>query len=127
LQVQQTGPSEFVAEFLGSIDSEPCLVAYVQPASACYETVVTRLGCIAFAVDQGPTKVFFRILTPARGGGGGYLSRKERLAVIELPVVFVEPVPVNLVAEEVCSTGKYGFSKQMNGPAYRMDVIRVNK
>jgi hypothetical protein len=62
LQVQQTGPSDFVAEFLGSIDSEPCLVAYVQAASACYETVVTRLGCTAFVVDQRP--VVFVELAP---------------------------------------------------------------
>jgi len=30
-----------------------------------------------------------------------------------LPVVFVEPAPVNLVAEEVRSTGKCGLSKHM--------------
>ena len=86
MQVQQTGPSDFVAEFLGSIDSEPCLVAYVQAASACYETVVTRLGCTAFVVDQGPAKGIFRNSSFQRrrrggGGGGDYFSRKIRLSI----------------------------------------------
>lgn len=110
MQVQRTGPSGFVAEFLGSIDSEPCLVAYAQAASACYETVVLRLGCTAFAVDQGPTIFFPR---NSSYQGESCFGRKERLSVIELPVVFVEPVLVNLVAEEVCSTGKCIFSKCM--------------
>lgn len=110
MQLQRTGPSDFAAEFLGSIDSEPCLVAYVQAASAYYETVVTRLGCTAFVVDQGPTKFFIRNLSFQMGRG---FSRKERLSVIELPVAFVEPAPVSLVAEEACSTGKCGFSKHM--------------
>lgn len=35
---------------------------------------------------------------------GKYIKQKQ--PVVELPVVFVEPAPVNLVAEELCSTGK---------------------
>lgn len=47
--------------------------------------------------------------------------------MIELPVAFVEPAPVNLVAEEVCSAGKCGFSKHMKWNHIQSECTRSRR
>jgi hypothetical protein len=81
----------------------------VQPASAYFVTVTRLLGCTASAVGQEPDKGFQQqvmSIVKLKTFLCTVNIKDKRHSMVKLPVVFVEPVPVNLVTEELCSTRK---------------------
>jgi hypothetical protein len=81
----------------------------VQPASAYFVTVTRLLGCTASAVGQEPDKGFQQqvmSIVKLKTFLCTVNIEDKRHSMVKLPVVFVEPVPVNLVTEELCSTRK---------------------
>jgi hypothetical protein len=81
----------------------------VQPASAYFVTVTRLLGCTASAVGHEPDKGIQRqvmSIVKLKTFLCEINIEDKRRSMVKLPVVFVEPVPVNLVTEELCSTRK---------------------
>jgi hypothetical protein len=81
----------------------------VQRATAYFETVTRLLGCTAFAVGQEPDKGFQQHVmsfVKLKTFLCAVNIEEKRRSMVKLPVFFVEPAPVYLVTEELCSTRK---------------------